>query len=79
MSIEQAMKEAAKEAISEAIAHWGAPKLLLTVEEAADMLNFGKEFVRDEVVRGNLTAVGSGKTMRIERAELDKWIAARRR
>lgn len=53
-----------------------APAVLLTTTEAAEVLRCCAKTVTNLVARGQLKAVRLGKAVRIERAELERFIAA---
>ena len=79
MTLDVMIADAVRAGVSEVLTKWGTPKLLLTIEEAANMLAYSKDFVLNEVAAGRLHVIGERKAMRIERTEIDRWIAANRR
>lgn len=48
--------------------------LLLKAEEAARLLNLGRSTLFAMLASGELRAVRRGRAVRVERAELDRWI-----
>ena len=50
-------------------------KLLLTVAEAARLCGFSKSFLYAALSQGKLPCVRLGRTARIPRAWLERWIA----
>lgn len=51
--------------------------LLLTIKEAAQELRMSEWFVKKEIRNGRLMARKFGRATRIERAELERWVACR--
>lgn len=51
------------------------PRLLLTVQEVAVLLGFGRSKVQALVQRGDMPSIKIGKWRRVSRAALDAWIA----
>jgi excisionase family DNA binding protein len=50
---------------------------MLTVKEVATELKLSERFITQEITKGNLTAVKFGKTYRIYRSELNRYIKER--
>ena len=48
---------------------------VLTVDEAADLLKVGRNAVYDAIGRGDLPHGRIGKTIRLSRAALMRWLA----
>jgi excisionase family DNA binding protein len=53
-----------------------APAALLTTNESADVLRCCAKTITNLIARGQLKAVRLGKAVRIERSELERFIAA---
>jgi excisionase family DNA binding protein len=53
-----------------------ASAALLTTPEAADVLRCCAKTITNLIARGQLKAVRLGKAVRVERAELERFIAA---
>jgi excisionase family DNA binding protein len=49
-------------------------KLLLTVREAAALCGFSKSFLYQAMGRGEIPCIRLGRTARIPRAWLEKWV-----
>jgi excisionase family DNA binding protein len=54
-------------------------KEFYTVEEVAKLLELKEQTIRDYINRGQLSAYKFGKTWRIRRIDLDKFLESRRR
>lgn len=52
-------------------------RLALTVTEAASALGIGRTVAYDLIRRGEIPHVRIGRSIRIPRASLDSWLAAR--
>lgn len=52
-------------------------KMLLTIEEAAGLLSMGRTKVYEELKSGRMRSVKIGRSRRIARAELERWVDAR--
>jgi excisionase family DNA binding protein len=53
------------------------PEPLLTVEEAAKYLGRSARAVRHLIATGSLPVVREGRSIRLDRRELDRWIELR--
>lgn len=50
-------------------------RLLLNVEEAAKMCGYSRSFLYEAINRGEIPVIRLGRTARIPKAWLEKWIA----
>lgn len=51
---------------------------LLTADEVAEMLSLSPRYVRQLVTDGELEAVVTGRAVRFERSEIDRFVTAHR-
>lgn len=56
-----------------------APRLQVTVEEAAHMLSYDVSTVRRKIARGEIEATGHGRGRRVIVASLEEYIAREKR
>jgi len=50
------------------------PALLLRAEEVASLLNLGRTTIFGMIGRGELKAIHVGRSVRIARVEVDRWL-----
>ena len=51
------------------------PKLLLTIEEAAQQLSLGRSLLYEQLQRGTIPSVRIGRSRRIRRSDLEAFVA----
>ncbi len=57
------------------VSAWG--KALFKIPEAATYLGLGKSTLYELIAGGELRPVRAGRSVRLPRSELDRWIAAK--
>jgi len=55
----------------------GEPALLLRAEEAARLMDFGRSTVFKMLATGELPAVRYGRSVRVRRVDVERWIEER--